>query len=234
MDRQERQPSPVDAMALVLRGWQAGLWTAMPGIVKAFRTDSASGCVVDVQPSIQLRRRLTGPDGNYEWVSLPLIPDCPVMFPGGGGFTLTFPIKEGDECLLVFANRCIDAWFEAGGDTNQQAELRMHDLSDGFAFVGVRSKPRTLDPEADPDDVQLRSDDGQTKISIKDDLKVDVVAPAEITLTAPLVKVNGNMLVTGLITSGVDVVAPGGITLLTHITSGVDDGTETSGPPVAP
>ena len=31
-----------------------------------------------------------------------------MVFPGGGGFALTFPVAAGDECLVVFASRCID------------------------------------------------------------------------------------------------------------------------------
>ena len=64
----------------------------------------------------------------------------PVVFPGGGGFALTFPVAAGDECLVVFASRCIDAWWQSGG-VGEPMEPRMHDLSDGFALIGVRSQP---------------------------------------------------------------------------------------------
>lgn len=48
-------------------------------------------------------------------MDLPILPDVPVVFPGGGGFALTFPVAAGDECLVVFASRCIDAWWQSGG-----------------------------------------------------------------------------------------------------------------------
>ena len=51
---------------------------------------------------------------------------------------MTFPIKTGDECLVVFACRAIDVWWQSGG-VQPPAETRMHDLSDGFVIpVGVR------------------------------------------------------------------------------------------------
>lgn len=228
MDRRERAASPADALLAALQGFQAELWTALPGVVKAYRRVASDGIVVDVQPAIQASIRQ--PNGELRWINMPLLLDCPVYFPSGGGFTLTFPIAVDDECLVVFSSRCIDAWHESGGHANQQAELRMHDLSDGFAFVGFRSRPRTLSPAAHPTSVELRSDDGETKIAIRQDTKVSVVSPAEIILTAPLVTIAGDLHVTGEITTPNEVTADG-IALTSHRHTGVDTGSGTSGPP---
>ena len=76
-----------------------------------------------------------------EPVVLPLPLDCPVQSPAGGRFTRTFAVKAGDECLVVFASRCIDACGLSGGVRNQSV-LRMHDLSDGFTLPGLpRCRP---------------------------------------------------------------------------------------------
>ena len=48
----------------------------------------------------------------------------------------------------------------------KQAEFRLHDLSDGFALVGPRSRPRALSGVS-ADSVQLRKDDGTTYFEIK-------------------------------------------------------------------
>ena len=48
---------------------------------------------------------------------------------------VSFEIHEGDACLVVFADRDIDAWFETG-EPEIPPSGRMHSLSDGFAFVG--------------------------------------------------------------------------------------------------
>lgn len=213
MDRRERNAGSSDALLAALLGHQAGIWTALPGIVKVFHKDPAKGICVDVQPAIKMLYRSS--KGVEEWLDVPMLLDCPVIFPGGGGLTLTFPIIAGDECLVVFASRCIDAWYESGGSGNQQAELRMHDLSDGFAFVGVRSKPHTLNPQVSGVAAEIRSDDGNTKISVRTDGKVQVVAPTEITLTAPLVTINaatthltGDLNVDGAGNFGGNVTAP--------------------------
>ena len=92
---------------------------------------------VTVRPAFRTKRK----DGAD--VPLPLIRDVPVFFPGSRTSALTFPIFPGDECLLIFADACIDGWFETGTAT-QPPSGRMHDWSDAFAFVGFRSKPNAL------------------------------------------------------------------------------------------
>lgn len=150
---------PVGDAIRAFHARQAGLWTALPGIVQSFDA-TAMTCVV--QPAIQAV--VFAPDGSAQDVNLPLLLDCPVQFPGGGGCTLTFPVKKGDECLVVFASRCIDAWWYSGG-VQPQAEMRMHDLSDGFALVGVRSQPRVL-AGVSTTAAQLRTDDGQAYLAV--------------------------------------------------------------------
>jgi hypothetical protein len=128
-----------DAIRIAFRGMQAGIWTALPGIVTAFDKDSQTA---SVQPAVQAY--VTDKDGVQTWVNLPLLVDCPVFFARGNGSSITLPVAVGDECLVVFASRCIDAWWQSGGIQNQ-AELRMHDLSDGFVFVGFGSTPNALE-----------------------------------------------------------------------------------------
>lgn len=107
---------------------------ALPAVVESY--DKAAQTVT-VKPT--LRERLSG--GTY--VELPLLSDIPVFFPGGASSGITFPVQKGDECLVIFADRCIDAWFQYGGIQNP-VSLRRHDLSDGFAFVGFRSQHNAL------------------------------------------------------------------------------------------
>lgn len=160
MDRRERSASLDTAVLAALQGFQTELWTALPGVV-ASGLDPARRTVT-VQPSVQARAQ--NKDGSFEWVTLPVLPDVPVYFPEGGGVTLTFPVRAGDECLVVFASRCIDAWWQSGG-VQSQADLRLHDLSDGFALVGVSSVPRVI-PDISTSRAQLRSNDHEAFVEI--------------------------------------------------------------------
>lgn len=147
---------------------------AIPGIVQSFDPGEQT---VTVQPVI--RERIRDQDGNMSFTDLPLLLDVPVVFPRAGGFVLTMPISPGDECLVIFGDMCIDAWWSNGGVQNQ-TEKRRHDLSDGFAIMGGWSQPRVVSGYS-MDSAQLRTEDGETKISIK---------PGEINIIAATVNVN--------------------------------------------
>jgi hypothetical protein len=159
MDRLERVDDVVEAVRVALAGAQASIWTALPCVIKSF---NASTMTCEAKPAIPAQVR--DADGQWKWVDLPLLVDCPVVFPGGGGFTLTFPVAEGDECLMILASRCIDGWWQSGASSSGTSplppDLRMHDLSDGFALVGLRSRPRALSRPVDAENVELRSDAG--------------------------------------------------------------------------
>lgn len=206
-------------MRMALDGAQGKLWTALPGIINSF-DPSAMTCTV--QPAINGWRRFD--DGHLEQIKLPMLLDCPVCFPGGGGCTLTFPIKQGDECLMVFSSRCIDSWWQLGG-VQSQAEIRMHDLSDGFVLPGVRSQPRKFSVSTSA--AQLRSDDGAAFVEINTSTKnikaktsagitaeaggnIEATAGGSMTaqssgamsLTAPTITLNGAVQVNGTLSQG--------------------------------
>lgn len=177
MDRRERFDDPVEAVRAAMEGALAETRTAMPGIVQSY---SPKAMTVTVQPGI--RGRIELPDGSTKSVNLPLLVDVPVVFPSGGGFTCTFPIHPGDEALVVIADRCIDAWWQSGG-VGEPLEMRMHDLSDGFAFVGPRSQARVL-PDVDAENVQLRTDDGRAAVTMMPDYTIRAHNPAaRVTMT---------------------------------------------------
>ena len=178
MDRRERIDDSVEPTRAAIEGALAETWTSLPGVVQSF---DVAAMTVEVQPSIRGRVQL--PDGGVDSVDLPVLVDVPVVFPSGGGFTLTFPIHYGDECLVVFSARCIDAWWQSGG-VGDPLEPRMHNLSDGFALVGPFSQPETL-PAVSDEDVQLRTDDGQASVTIKPDLTIDARNPAASVVLAP-------------------------------------------------
>jgi Phage protein Gp138 N-terminal domain len=182
MDRRERAGNAQEAMRAALLGQQAEIWTALPGVLQSFNPTKQTAVV---QPSIKARvQRQTG---EFEWVTLPLLLDCPVQFPGGGGLVLTLPMAEGDEVLVVFASRCIDSWWQSGG-VQVQAELRMHDLSDGFCLPGFSSVPRAI-PNVSTTALELRNLARTTRVTLRDTGVIDVVAPT-INLTGVVV-ING-------------------------------------------
>lgn len=135
------------------------LHTCMPGIIKSFDPVTQTASVQPVFKTVFV--------GEPEPFDLPLCVDVPVVFQEGGDFVLTFPVREGDECLLHFSERAIDFWWDRGG-VQLPSEVRFHDLSDGFAQVGVRSRPRFLANVA-TDAAELRTRDGTVVLRIEGD-----------------------------------------------------------------
>lgn len=176
---------------------RAGLWTALPGIIQSFSGGGDFPLTCAVQPAIKVLVRQQ--DGTIASTPLPMLVDCPVQFPSGGNCSLTFPVAPGDECLVVFASRCIDGWWQSGG-VQEQAEIRMHDLSDGFVLLGFRSRPRALS-SVSTTATQLRSEDGSTYIEMNPTLqKVRIVAPGGFDVVAPLSTFSAAVTITGLLT----------------------------------
>lgn len=189
MDRRERFESVEDALRGALEGWQSNLWTALPAVVLSF---SPALMTVDVQPTVMAK--IKRPDGTFYDLALPELQSVPVIFPGGGGYTLTFPIAAGDECLCVIASRCIDMWWYYGLAPNTfaqpQNDPRMHNLSDAFALVGVRNKTRALSPAVVTNGTQLRSDDETMYVQITAS-EIRLKHPTKVFIDAPATEITG-------------------------------------------
>lgn len=188
MDRRERSGELLAGLLALQQSWAGELYVAMPAIVQSF--DPAKRTCV-LQPAVSAQ--VMDETGTRKWVEMPLLLDCPVVFPGGGDVVLTFPLKKGDEVLVIFSDRCIDAWWQSGCpldangqlQTQPQAELRMHDLSDGYCIPGPSSVPR-VEAAIDATKATLRSRDGQALVSLDPSgHEIHVTAPGADVQVAP-------------------------------------------------
>lgn len=151
--------SKEQADAQLAQAIMSAMHVSIPGIIQSFDPDAVTAVV---QPAIKGAEK--DESGAEVSVNLPLLVDVPVVFPRGGGCTLTFPVKAGDECLVIFADRCIDFWWQSGG-VQEPVDDRMHDLSDAFCIVGPQSQAKNISGIS-TSAVELRSDDGETKLSL--------------------------------------------------------------------
>ena len=184
--RQERLNDPEESLRVAMDGRLARLWTALPAVVTSVNLGAMT---ISAQPTIQGNQKDDA--GNVTLVNMPLCTDVPICFPSAGGYTVTFPVKAGDECLLIFSARAIDAWHQSGG-IGKQVESRMHDLSDAFAILGPKSASKVVGGIAS-DGVQLRNDSGQTFVEINDSGDIKLSSPTKITLDTPIVYVTGQI-----------------------------------------
>ena len=213
MDRRGLLNDPVETNLLILDGRQSSMWTALPCIVQSF---NAAKMTVLAQPAI--KGVTYDQNNNPTYVTLPLLGDVPVVFPSAGGLYLTLPITQGDEILVVFASRCIDAWWQSGG-IQMPLEMRMHDLSDGFAIPGPRSLPNAIS-NISTTSAQLRNAAGTSYIELTQSGAINLVSPEGVNIT-------GNLIVSGEVTGGAD-----SIPLSTHVHPGVTSGGSDTGAPL--
>ena len=216
-------------------GIQSRIWTSFPGVIQSYDPTKRT-CVV--QPA--LKALVEDVKGVKSWVNLPLLVDCPVQFPSGGGLTLSFPLTQGDECIVVFSARCLDAWWQLGG-VQVQAELRMHDLSDGMVIPGLRSVPN-VEPALSTNSAQLRTFGGDTLVEVTTSGEINITASSSVNVTAPGITLNGPVTINGPLTATGTVTAPvvngitdvqfGGKSGVSHIHSGVQSGSQNTGAPV--
>lgn len=173
-DQQQQAANQNTADAEAIDNALKNVHTFVPGIIHSFDPDKQTA---QVQPAI---KRIFVEKGA---VNLPLCVDVPVHFLKCGPFCVTAPVAPGDECMLGFFERAIDKWFAAGG-VQEPSEYRLHNLSDGFAIVGISSLPSVI-TGFNPTDYEIRTLDNATKIQIKPDGTITNLNPGGSTVLTP-------------------------------------------------
>lgn len=174
MDFRERINDHQEGLRAVLDGRQASMWTSMPAIITKVSLGQGGELTCEARPATKAVQ--VDQQGKRSDVELPLLVDLPVVFPHGGDYVLTFPVTPGDECLVVFASRCIDNWWMSG-DVQPQYEQRMHSLADGIALVGPYSQKTKVD-NVSTTTTQLRSNDGKYYVEVDTkNNRISVVTP---------------------------------------------------------
>jgi hypothetical protein len=151
-------------MGSAIRSQMRRVRVALPGVITEY---DASTCQATVQPSIQ--------DSAYTEYGvfaerIPAIPHVPVLFVGGGGSRLTFPVAVGDSCLVVFASSSLEKWLALGGEVYPDDD-RHHDLTDAIAIVGLSDFAHVASASAtaavlEGNDIRL-ADQGATEPALK-------------------------------------------------------------------
>lgn len=129
------QPTLIETLQALKSDVFKNLYCHVPGRIQSF-DGTKKTAVIQLLFVTQLP--------NLTTATYPVLVDCPVFTYQGGGGAFQAPIAADDPCLVVFADRNIDAWFQNGAAAVPFDQVggqpgRMHDLSDGMAFVGFNS-----------------------------------------------------------------------------------------------
>jgi len=166
--------------------WACMLRSSIPAIVKSFDAEKQT-CVVQIaiMEDVLLPPAPTPSNPNPDTttnvptdIAIKPLEDVPILMMRVPGWSITLPITEGTECLLIFSDACIDGWWQTG-DVSVQYDRRRHDLNDAIALFGPWSQKNALSNYS-TDSLQLRSDDGSVVIDMKTE---------QITIQAPLTQI---------------------------------------------
>lgn len=146
----------------------AELRVAMPGVIQSF--DSKMQWA-DVQPCLS---DTVVQDGEETTYTLPVVSNVPVQFPGGGGLSITFPVRKGDPCFLIFCDRSLDSWLDTG-KVGAPIPLHHHQLTDAVCVLGVRSRADAL-RVFDTSRVTIGKDSGTTHQIALGDIVANVLS----------------------------------------------------------
>lgn len=133
-----------------------------------------------VTVQIAIQERVRPANGKAQWWDVPPIVNVPILTPRGGGYSITLPLKKGDQGLLIFCDTCFDNWWLNGQNnappaanvrvasgSQRQFEVRRHHVHDcGFA-PGLWSQNNVL-TDYSIDSLQIRRDDGSAIIDVSD------------------------------------------------------------------
>jgi hypothetical protein len=101
--------------------------TALPGRIESYNANTGKA---EVQPLLKERYA----DGDV--ITLPRIPNVPLVFPRTQAASISMPVAAGDGVLLLFCQRSLDKWLSLGG-IKEPDDIRMHSLSDCIAIPGL-------------------------------------------------------------------------------------------------
>ncbi len=170
------------------------------------RVDNVRDTTIDLLPVVNR-------SVNNSSIQLPKCVKVPPVFMGGGSSYTAHPIAKGDYALLVITERCYDRWY-AGQDFQLPLEMRMHDLSDGFAIVGIKPSASAITIPSVITQIGDTHQEGNYTHTGNLDITGDLTVDGNITCTGRLTVTNATI---------------GGVDFNTHRHSGVESGSDNTG-----
>jgi len=90
---------------------------------------------------------------------LRFIERVPVIHPRTASAIIRLPVKKGDICTLIIADRSIENWVAGDGTEKDPNDKRMHHLEDAYAILGGYPEGNPLTAN-NPDALEIQVGDG--------------------------------------------------------------------------
>lgn len=199
--------------------------TSIPAIIEEFDVVTQR---VSATPAI--KAKCTNLNGEVYYIDYPKIVNIPIAIQRGAGLSITYPFQKGKLCTLIFSQRSIDNLLLDGtkpaepfvGENPYTSTLRCMDMTDAMCFPGILTNNTKIN-NYNNSAVEIRSDDGSTKISVSQNSLTLVQGGANIEISGGSVKINATSIdITGKTTIN-------GHDFDTHVHSGVTIGGSNTG-----
>lgn len=144
MSEQTRSPTWGEVINNAIQSALTSVNTAMPGGIVSY--DPATQ-LAHVKPLIP--QAYEDESGERQLQSYPVIPNCPVQFPTGGGMVIMWPLSAGDTGIIVCSQASLDRWISGlGGEVDDPGFDHRHSIADSFFIPGIvaAGAPRRTDP----------------------------------------------------------------------------------------
>lgn len=177
------EPTEAELLREVIESRLADVHTSIPARIVSYDADKQ---VADCE--IVIRRAEQTDSGSVVHEDYPVIPNVPVGWPSGGGYSLQFPLEKGDGVWLVFSEAAIAQWRETG-ELSAPGDLDRHDLSYPIALPCARHDGQPL-PQGS--DALLTVPSGGT-LSVSTDGGTPQPIPRDDYLQTELDRINGHI-----------------------------------------
>lgn len=158
---------------------------------------------------IEIMYQTTMTSGEMHQMSAPA--EVPVQFPGGGGFILVFPLKEGSLGWIKAADRDMSLFLQSY-DVQPGNTPRIHCFEDGVFIPDVMHAFKM----SNGDGISIQTTDGANAVTVTDSSVVMKVGAATLTLT-------GGKLVSSVPFEAPNVKA-GGVEMVGHVHTNPEGG----------
>ena len=164
MDLTMARGDSAQALMELIRRMFLEIHTCVPGEIISFDSNTQTAIVRGC-----IRNTIIGQDGTTSYIYQPEIRDVPVVFlySQNSGFSFTYPIRPGDQCLLFFSERSYDNWLEKGSEQDpiETGVPRSHQYTDAFALVGISPYTYSIQ-DFNEEGIELRNKDRSVRLTL--------------------------------------------------------------------
>ena len=126
MNRDTDYANMAQSIRFAIRQSLKDMYTCMPGIVESYDAETRRAVVKGALNIVTTKK---------EEIEREAIHNVQVMFPSGGGFTMTFPLERGDPVLLLYSQRGLANWKKTLGVAAPDT-IGFFSEKDAFAIPG--------------------------------------------------------------------------------------------------